>query len=108
MSKNINKAVEICKKIYETLSPLGFYPALTGGTLYKDGLRKDIDIVIFRNRQLIDKFEISHIQKPLESIGLYDFNHYGFVTKCKFGSFDIDLFNPETEINFNDEDGYTG
>lgn len=45
---NMELAVELCKEIYQKLAPR-VYPALTGGTLYKEGVRKDIDIVLYLN-----------------------------------------------------------
>ena len=44
-----NDAITLCKILHEKLSVHGYYPALTGGLLYKDGPRKDIDIIIYRN-----------------------------------------------------------
>lgn len=100
-------AVMLCKRLYEKLSSVGFYPALTGGILYKDGCRKDIDIVIFRNRQTVVKFEMEFIEDLLVECGLSNFQYFGFVTKCKLGNISVDLFNPETEIEFCDG-YYTG
>lgn len=93
----LNDGIEICKLLYLVLSPHGYYPALTGGMCYKSGERKDIDIVIYRNRQKINKFEMTDIFTHLEKIGIEISGHYGFVTKAKWNGFVIDLFNPETE-----------
>ena len=100
----LENGIILSKIMYEKLNGSGFYPALTGGLLYKDGLRKDIDIVIFRNRQSVDHFEIQEIQHLLEDCGLYDFKHYGFVTKAKWRGFSVDLFNPETALVWSDGD----
>lgn len=104
---NKNDATELCKKLYEILSPEGYYPALTGGLLYKGDERKDIDIVIFRNRQSVVNFEMENIQNLLEDVGFHSFQFYGFVTKCIYEGFSVDLFNPETQVEFEDGD-YTG
>ena len=46
-----SEAVELCRRL-ETFAPdFGAHVALTGGTLYKDGARKDADIVVYRIRQ---------------------------------------------------------
>ena len=87
------KAVEICKVIHNTLSPL-YYPALTGGTLYKDGERKDIDIVIYRHREK-DYVDMLDVAESLKLVGFTDFVFYGWCTKCKYQGISIDLFNPE-------------
>ena len=91
---NLNDAVKLCKALYVELSP-HYYPALTGGSLYKNGDRKDIDIIIYRNRETLP-FEIYEIQNNLEDAGLYNFIHHGFVTKCEFDGLSVDLMNPET------------
>lgn len=44
------------------------------------------------------------IENLLSECGLSDFKYFGFVTKCKFGDFSVDLFNPETKIEFEDGD----
>lgn len=94
-------AEELCLKIYEALGPFGFYPALTGGVLYKTGSRKDVDIVIYRNRQKSPAFEMSDLEGLLKKSGLEDIEFFGFVTKAKYGAVNVDLFNPETA---NDDD----
>ena len=102
MPKNSkDTANELCLKLYESLEPFGFYPALTGGVLYKTGNRKDIDIVIYRNRQKAPLFEMSDLEGLLKKAGLENFEFYGFVTKAKYGAVNVDLFNPETS---NDDD----
>ena len=93
---NLSFSVSLCKKINDKLSPLGYYPALTGGTLYKEWDRKDVDIVIYRNRQMHDKFEMTDIFPALEEIGFRYLEFFGFVTKSKFGDVVVDLFNPES------------
>ena len=92
----LEDGIDVCKCIYLALSGHGFFPALTGGLLYKDGDRKDCDIVIYRHRQDVSHFETVEIQQKLENIGFTEFKHFGFVTKAKFKGFDIDIFNPET------------
>lgn len=96
---SIEKGIELCRVIYNKLSPHGFYPSLTGGLLYKDGQRKDIDIVIYRNRQQAP-YEMEGIEELLSKCGLSDFNYYGFVTKAKWQGFTVDLFNPESEGDY--------
>lgn len=90
-----DSGIELCKKLYEVMQGAGIYPALTGGCLYKDGNRKDIDVLLYRNRQQ-STFEIEDLEFLLKRAGLTDFNHYGFVTKAKWNGITVDLFNPET------------
>ena len=91
------KAKELCNKLYVLLEPLGYYPALTGGLLYKEGARKDIDILIYRNRQKAQHFETVDITEQLSSIGVDITASFGFVTKAKWEGFIVDIFNPETD-----------
>lgn len=93
---DINKGIELCKLLHEKLKGAGFFPALTGGLLYKNGERKDIDIVIYRHREQV-KFEMNQIEHLLSDCGLTDFIFYGFVTKAKWQGITVDLFNPESD-----------
>ena len=62
------EAIELCNKLYLQLERFGYFPALTGGQLYKTGGRKDIDIVIYRHRQKVANFEMKDIKSNLEEI----------------------------------------
>lgn len=42
-------ASKICTAIYDISTFYLYYPALTGGTLYKTGSRKDLDIVFYEH-----------------------------------------------------------
>lgn len=99
----LEKAIELCEAIYSELGDLGYFPALTGGSLYKEGKRKDIDIVIYRHRQKVDKFEMRDIKLNLENIGLTEILFYSFVTKAKWQGFCVDLLNPETKVYSEEE-----
>lgn len=46
------EAIELCRLLYPLMIPYGFFPALTGGALYKSGDRKDVDIILYRHRQM--------------------------------------------------------
>lgn len=94
---NQQTGIDICRALYEKLAPHGYFPALTGGLLYKDGERKDCDIVIFRHRQMNEPFETQEINELLIDCGFTDIRHYGFVTKSKMGIFEVDIFNPESK-----------
>ena len=94
--EHLNKAVKLCSQLYPLLEPLGFYPALTGGSLYKDGDRKDIDIVLYRNRQKMPEIDwdvLSEILKPIIKITVRS----GFCTKGVWEGLDVDFSIPEVE-----------
>ena len=96
---SLNDGLELCAILREILSPLHLYPALTGGLLYKRGRRKDIDIVIYRNRQEVDGFEIDSLHEILSESAINITGFHGFVTKAKWKGFTVDLFNPETNTS---------
>lgn len=52
MSWTQEEAIQLCR-LLEALAPtFGCHVALTGGCLYKDGERKDCDILLYRIRQV--------------------------------------------------------
>ena len=95
MNISRDMAIGLCCKLRKVLDGT-HYPALTGGQLYKIGKRKDVDIVIYRNRQKSLSFEVVDIEQKLLEAGLTDIRYYGFVTKAKWGPYEVDLMNPET------------
>ena len=86
----------LCAQLYRVLEPHGYYPALTGGLLYKEGDRKDIDIIIYRNRQKVQSFETVDIADLLAEVNLNITASFGFVTKAEWFGNVVDIFNPET------------
>lgn len=105
-SSNLDSAVTLCKSLYEVLSKIGIYPALTGGSLYKGGSRKDIDVVLYRNRQSRDYLDLGDedLQNALEDCGVKVHGNFGFVMKCEWNAIPVDLLNPE----YCGEDDYEG
>ena len=92
----IGMANALCNDLYKVLEPEGYYPALTGGLLYKEGNRKDIDIIIYRNRQKVESFETVDLIDILAKANVNIVNSFGFVTKAEWFGMTIDIFNPET------------
>ena len=92
----VTMASALCAALYKVLEPQGYYPALTGGLLYKEGSRKDIDIIIYRNRQKVQSFETVDIASLLAEVNLNITASFGFVTKAEWHGFVVDIFNPET------------
>jgi hypothetical protein len=45
MRWTLAEAVEVCRQVEAICPPFGCHVALTGGTLYKDGERKDLDLL---------------------------------------------------------------
>lgn len=82
----------------------GYHVALTGGCLYKQGDRKDIDILFYRVRQVeLNHKAVVSMMGQLESIGLVAINsdHVGrWCVQCVWGDADllgvrVDCFFPE-------------
>ena len=62
---NQKDAIEFCINVENYLRPKGLHVALTGGTLYKEGERKDLDLFIYKNDNFDHYF-------PLDSFWLQD------------------------------------
>ena len=97
MSKwTVLEGLAICRKI-ESISPsYGAHVALTGGLLYRDGPRKDCDILIYRIRQ-VQSIDWIGLFESLESIGLFLINDYGWCKKCRYFDLDVDIFDAEDD-----------
>lgn len=90
----LEDAVELCR-ILEAITPtFGAHVALTGGCLYKDGKRKDADILFYRIRQQKVIDEVGLIQK-LRDIGFTIIKRSGWVVKAFYHDKPLDLFFPE-------------
>ena len=101
MMSTLKDAVELCRIIEEVAPDFGAHVALTGGTLYKDSDRKDIDILFYRIRQA-PVIDIKGLLKKLETIGFVMGKQFNWVQKATFHGHAIDFFFPE---NFPDPAG---
>jgi len=82
-------------KIVESFAPdYGCHVGLTGGCLYREGPRKDCDLLFYRIRQA-ESIDIEGLLKALESIGVIILRGFGFCYKCAYGLKDLDLLIPE-------------
>ncbi len=88
-------AIALCVKI-EALAPAyGCHVALTGGTLYKEGPRKDCDILFYRIRQ-IETIDYEGLFRALETLlGIVKTRGFGWCHKATWNGRDIDFFFPE-------------
>lgn len=102
MSWTQNEAVQLCRLI-EGISPeFGAHVALTGGTLYKKGVRKDMDILFYRIRQR-PNIDMVGLWTALAKIGFEKVSGFGWCYKATFlGIKKVDCFFPEGE---KDKDG---
>lgn len=70
------EAIDLCRKIEAVCPRFGCHVALTGGTLYKEGPRKDLDLLFYRIRQR-PEIDIDGLIKVLEPLGI-EFEDGGF------------------------------
>jgi hypothetical protein len=89
------QAIELCRMVEEVCPAFGCHVALTGGQLYKDGGRKDIDILFYRIRQ-VDKIDVEGLFEAIErEIGLKKVGGFGWCHKAEWNGFSVDVFFPE-------------
>lgn len=88
------QAVELCRAI-ETICPkYGCHVALTGGTLYHFGERKDADILFYRIRHVCE-IDVDGLMDGLRSLGVQPGDDFGWCYKATFEGRAIDFFFPE-------------
>jgi hypothetical protein len=97
-------APEIAKLVEGIAPSYGFHVALTGGLLYKEGPRKDLDLVLYRIRQEANP-DFQGLHQALRASGftfLVDINPFNgpvpfaaFVTKASYRGRRVDFLYPE-------------
>jgi hypothetical protein len=89
-------AIALCREIEAVCPPFGCHVALTGGTLYKDGPRKDLDVLFYRIRQ-VAAIDVEGLFDALANIGIEQIGGFGWVYKAKHRERPIDCFFPEDD-----------
>jgi hypothetical protein len=92
----LQDAVEMCRAIEAVCPRYGCHVGLTGGTLYKDGSRKDADIIFYRIRQA-PGIETGDLFAGLEEIGLKRLSGLGWCVKASWNGKPVDCFFPEEQ-----------
>ncbi|WP_315136425.1 hypothetical protein [Achromobacter marplatensis] len=90
------EAIDLCIAVEAICPPFGCHVALTGGTLYKDGPRKDCDLLFYRIRQ-VEEIDQAGLFEALKAIGVERKSGFGWVHKAVYGGLNIDMFFPEAE-----------
>jgi hypothetical protein len=90
------EAIDLCKKIEAICPKFGCHVALTGGLLYKEGPRKDCDILFYRIRQS-PQIDLEQLWAALDEIGLVKTIGCGWCFKGVFSGKSVDMFFPEEE-----------
>lgn len=90
------QAIDLCVAI-EAFSPrFGCHVALSGGCLYKEGARKDVDIILYRIRQA-PKIAFEELFEEMAKIGITKLSGFGFRHKAIYCGKHIDFLSPEEE-----------
>ncbi len=97
MKATLKIAIKICRDLEEIAPMCGCHVALTGGTLYKHGDRKDVDIVFYRIRQA-PVIDVGKLIIEMERIGfILDKYTGGWILKGTYAGINLDFFFPENE-----------
>lgn len=89
-------AIALCREIEAVCPDFGAHVALTGGLLYKDGARKDADILFYRIRQK-PSINTDGLFDALEDLGCIIGEDFGWCVKANYLGKPIDFFFPERE-----------
>lgn len=100
----IADAVELCRSIEAIAPTYGCHVAITGGVLYKDGARKDLDILFYRVRQA-DKVDVAGLFAALEAAGIARITVADdrWCIKASYQGKPIDCFFPDHQQGSYDE-----
>ena len=95
------EAIELCREIELICPKFGCHVALTGGLLYKDGERKDCDLLFYRIRQ-VKAIDMEGLFDALKSIGVCKTQGMRWCFKGYYdgkhpGEGQIDMFFPEEQ-----------
>jgi len=88
------EAINLCILIESVCPQFGCHVALTGGTLYKAGERKDCDVLFYRIRQ-VENIDQDGLFAALADIGVERLSGFGWVHKAIYQGKNIDMFFPE-------------
>lgn len=95
---SLQEAIDLIVKLEAIAPKHGAHVALTGGLLYKDGRRKDADILFYRIRQVAE-IDVDGLFDDLESEidGISIGEDYGWCVKANYNGRPIDFLFPERE-----------
>jgi len=90
---NTGLAIELCKRIEGMCPKFGCHVALTGGLLYREGERKDCDLIFYRIRQ--KDLDLKGLLAALETYGLTFVEQKGWCYKFTHDGRSVDVLIPE-------------
>lgn len=89
------EALDLCAELEKLAPQYGGHIALTGGLLYKSGRRKDLDIVVYRIRQ-IEAFDWDGFFFSLDLVlDIKRGSDTGWCKKATMDGRNIDFFDPD-------------
>ena len=94
--ENLLQARKLCIEIEKIAPAYGYHVALTGGTLYKEGERKDIDLILYGIRQETQNRD--DLEEELSNelgLGFKFVKRQGWLSKAVYEGKNIDLLYPD-------------
>ncbi len=93
---DLNTATHLCRELERYAPDYGAHIALTGGCLYKDYNRKDVDILVYRIRQVEQVDWDGFFAAINKGLGITVEEDHGWVKKAITATGKlIDFFDPE-------------
>lgn len=90
----LKDAIEVIVKIEEIAKSCNWHVGLTGGVLYKEGERKDLDIIFYRVRQTLEITNEELLGK-LFNFGFSLHSNHGWCVKATYADKCVALLFPE-------------
>lgn len=90
------KAIALCIQLEQIAPKYGAHIGLTGGCLYKEGQRKDCDILVYRIRQEAD-IDADGFFDAIKGLGIEKKSGFGWCHKAEWEGLQIDFFFPEED-----------
>jgi hypothetical protein len=94
------EAIQLCRILEDVVPHYGAHVALTGGCLYKEGPRKDVDVLLYRIRQW-PQIRMDAMWTELAMRGFVKKSGFGWCYKAEFNGKNVDCFFPEVERDEN-------
>lgn len=91
-----SEALELAVQLEDALKPFGWHIALTGGCLYKEAQRKDVDFIAYRNDMSVE-LKQSTVVDALNTIGVRCAHAFTRVIKCEYKGKSVDIIIPEMD-----------
>lgn len=100
---NLDGGVQLCRLVHSVSPSFGIFPALTGGTLYRNGPRKDYDVILYHHRQMQQDYQ--QLGATLALLGITDPNGNAlwkytdplWCTKAKWAGNSVDFLCPDVD-----------